>query len=141
VTDGALGISADRTVRVPAEISVGRGWVDHIATGIPPSRVRMIKAYFEPGSRTSWHRHWNGQILHVTDGHLVVQERGSPAIAIGPGGSVSCTPDVWHWHGSDADHMLVVVAVVELDDNGHEAEWGEPVTDEEYAQALRSTFS
>jgi quercetin dioxygenase-like cupin family protein len=97
----------------------------------------MIKAFFEPGSRTSWHRHANGQILYVTDGYLVVQERGESAIIVGPGESTSCTPGAWHWHGSDSEHFLSVIAIVELDDEGREAEWGESLTDAQYESALQ----
>lgn len=136
MTEGPLRITPGRTVQVPEALCTGRGWVDHLASGIPPSRTRVVKAFFEPGSRTAWHVHQHGQILHVLDGNLVVQERGEPAEVVPVGGSVACTPGVWHWHGSDRDRTLVVIGVVDLDDTGNEAQWGEKVTDAEYAAAL-----
>ncbi len=142
MADNPLQLTSDRTVPAPAALSTGRIWADHVVDGIGPSRVRVVKAYSEPGARTAWHLHERGQILLVTDGLLVVQERGSAARLVGPGQSHACTPGVWHWHGAGPDHLMVCLAIVERDDDGHEAQWGDLVTDEEYAQALaRGTSS
>ena len=41
----------------PAEMFTGTVWVDVIAKGDLPSRLRVNLVRFTPGARTAWHRH------------------------------------------------------------------------------------
>jgi quercetin dioxygenase-like cupin family protein len=43
-----------------------------------------------------------------------------------------------HWHGADAGHTLVHLAMQEADDNGVNAVWGEQVSQEDYGAVSSS---
>ena len=48
----------------------------------------------------------------------------------GPGQTVR--PAEVHWHGAAPNRFMTHLALVEVDDQGNVATWGEHVTDEEY---------
>ena len=52
----------------PAEWFTGDVWIDAVAQGEEPSRVRVSVVHFTPGARTAWHSHALGQTLYVTEG-------------------------------------------------------------------------
>src|SRR5690349_25162581 len=52
----------------PTQMFTGDVWFDVIAAGELPSRLRVNVVRFSPGAHTAWHRHANGQTLHVTEG-------------------------------------------------------------------------
>jgi quercetin dioxygenase-like cupin family protein len=119
----------------PAETFTGDVWYDVIARGEAPSRLRVNLVRFAPGAHTAWHRHANGQTLHVTEGRGLVQSRGGEVTEIRPGDTIYTPPGQWHWHGAAPDHFMSHLAMWEgLADGqpGPETEWGEPVTGEEY---------
>ena len=119
----------------PAEMFTGQVWFDVIAQGEPPSRLRVNIVRFSPGARTAWHRHANGQTLHVTEGRGLVQARGGDIIRIRPGDTIYTPPAEWHWHGADPEHFMSHLAMWESlaeGQDGPETEWGEHITDREY---------
>jgi Cupin domain len=73
------------TVKGPAESFTGDVSYDVIAEGVPPSRLRVSIVPFSPGAQTAWHRHANGQTLHVTEGRGLVQARGADVVEVRPG--------------------------------------------------------
>ena len=115
---------------------VGDVWFDVIAgLGEAPSRLRVNLVRFAPGAHTAWHRHANGQTLHVTDGIGLVQARGGEVVTMRPGDTVYTPPGEWHWHGAAPSHFMARLAMWESlaeGQDGPETEWGEPVTDAEY---------
>jgi len=64
------------TARGPAEWFTGDVYIDGIARGEEPSRVRVSTVRFTPSARTAWHSHAVGQTLYVTEGKGFVQSRG-----------------------------------------------------------------
>ena len=88
--------------------------------------------HFSPGARTHWHRHPGGQFLFGLAGRGRVRSRGEKGHVLEPGDVVHVDADEWHFHGGGPDSPLVHVAV----NVGGEPEWGEPVTDEEYAEGF-----
>ena len=118
----------------PAEWFTGDVWVDPIASGQEPSRIRVSAVRFTPGAHTAWHSHALGQHLYVTDGAGLVQSRGGDIVEIRPGDVVYTPPDEWHWHGAAPDHFMIHLSMTEgmADNNRPEAEWGDHVTDDEY---------
>ena len=64
------------TVKAPAERFTGDVWLDVIARGEEPSRIRASVVRFAPGARNAWHAHAVGQTLHVTEGVGRIQARG-----------------------------------------------------------------
>jgi quercetin dioxygenase-like cupin family protein len=141
MAEDGFKLAGDDTLVVPPSRLSGRGWADHLATGMAPSRMKLAKVYLTPGSHTSWHRHPRGQLLHVLTGNLIVQERDQPPRLYLTGETAVCTPDVEHWHGADPRHFTIQLAVVEADERNEDAVWGEMVTREEYAAALEAAFS
>jgi quercetin dioxygenase-like cupin family protein len=116
----------------PSERFTGDAWIDTIAFGTPPSRLRAYSVHFTPSARTAWHRHPNGQVLHVTEGVGRVQAKGSSVREIRAGDSVVIEAGEWHWHGASPNNFMTHLGLVEVDDDGSETEWGRHVTDEEY---------
>jgi len=125
--------SKDRTSRKgEASYFTGNVWVDEIAVGAEPSRVRLYRVSFEPGARTAWHTHPLGQVLHVLTGSGLVQKEGEPIREIYPGDTVMIEPGARHWHGAAAGSTMVHLAMQEVDDKGVGVTWLEKVTDAEY---------
>jgi quercetin dioxygenase-like cupin family protein len=111
----------------------GTVWIDQIVTGGAPSRLRVNRVSFEPGARTAWHTHPVGQALHVLTGVGRVQLKGQPAQEIAPGDTVWIEAEELHWHGADAGHTMVHLAIQEADEHGVDVVWREHVTDAEYS--------
>jgi quercetin dioxygenase-like cupin family protein len=121
------------TTRGPAELFTGEVWIDAIARGEEPSRVRVSAVHFTPSARTAWHSHAVGQTLYVIEGRGLVQSRGGSVTEIRPGDVIHTPPDEWHWHGAAPDHFMAHLTITEAPaDQRPEANWGEHVTDEEY---------
>ena len=111
----------------------GDVYIDRIATD--PGRVRVNVVRFAPGARNAWHRHANGQTLHVVDGIGLVQSRGGGVHVIRTGDTVWTPPGEWHWHGAAPDHFMTHLAIWEglaEGQAGLETEWGDHITDAEY---------
>ncbi len=115
-----------------ADRFVGDVWVDVIASGEPPSRIRVSVVRFAPRARNAWHAHAVGQTLHVTEGVGRVQSRGGERMEIRAGDTVHTPPGEWHWHGAAPDHFMTHLAMWEAPADGPEVEFGEHITDEEY---------
>jgi quercetin dioxygenase-like cupin family protein len=121
------------TARGPAEWFTGDVWIDAIARGEEPSRVRVSAVHFTPSARTAWHCHALGQTLYVTEGRGLVQSRGGGIEDIRAGDVVHTPPGEWHWHGAAPDHFMAHLSITEATgDQRPEADWGEHVTDDEY---------
>ena len=122
------------TSKAPAETFTGDAWLDVIVRGEPPSRARVSVVRFAPGARNAWHAHAVGQTVHVLDGLARMQARGGRVIEVSPGDTVYTPPGEWHWHGASADRFMTHLAIWEAPDDGSpESQWGDLVTDAEYA--------
>ena len=123
------------SAKAPADRFTGDVWVDMIAQGEPPSRLRVGIVRFTPGAHTAWHRHAKGQTLHILDGHGLVQSRGGQVIPVGPGDTVTTAPGEWHWHGAAPSHFMTHLAMSEDPADGPPGpatEWGDHLTNDEY---------
>ena len=123
------------TGRGPAEWFTGDVYLDTVAAPSDGSRLSASSVHFTPGARTAWHTHPNGQTIWVTEGVGVCQRRGDPIEVIRPGDRVFFEPGEDHWHGAAPNRLMTHVAMLEVDEVGDSARWGEHVSDEEYAQA------
>lgn len=117
----------------PAEWFTGSVYIDVITSPTPPSRLSANVVHFAPGARTAWHTHPLGQTIFVTEGVGLCQKQGGSIDVIRPGDRVFFEPGEVHWHGASAARFMTHIALVEVDDAGTSADWGELVTDEEYA--------
>ena len=119
----------------PSDWFTGAVYVDTVAAPSAPSRVQAASVHFTPGARTAWHTHPNGQTIFVTEGIGRCQRRGGPVETIRPGDRVFFEPGEDHWHGAAPDRFMTHIAMLDVNDNGDSATWGEHVTDDEYASA------
>jgi quercetin dioxygenase-like cupin family protein len=123
------------TNRGPSEWFTGDVYLDSVAAPSGASRLSETSVHFTPGARTAWHTHPNGQTIHVMEGICLCQSRGGPIDVIGPGDRVFFEPGEEHWHGAPPNRFMTHLAMLDVDDDGNVADWGEHVTDEEYGAA------
>jgi quercetin dioxygenase-like cupin family protein len=123
------------TVRGPQDWFTGSVYIDQVAAPSNESRVSANNVHFTPGARTRWHTHPLGQTIWVTEGVGLAQRRGGSVEVIRPGDRVFFEPGEVHWHGAARNRFMVHLAILQVDDEGNAATWGEPVTDEEYGAA------
>jgi len=113
----------------------GAVFVDSVAAPSGGSRLSASSVHFTPGARTAWHTHPNGQTIYVTEGVGLAQRRGGQVEVIRSGDRVFFEPDEEHWHGAAPTRFMTHLAMLEVDDKGNNATWGDHVTDAEYAAA------
>lgn len=89
---------------------------------------------FESGARTNWHTHPRGQVLIVTDGIGIYQERGQVAQLIKKGDVINIPEDVEHWHGASAVSSMIHIAITNYKEEEN-ATWLQAVSEEEYTIA------
>jgi quercetin dioxygenase-like cupin family protein len=128
-----------QTNRGPGDWFTGAVYVDTVATPSAGSRLSASSVHFTPGARTAWHIHPNGQTIYVTEGVGLCQRRGGPIEVIHPGDRVFFEPGEDHWHGATSTRFMTHLAMLEVDDRGDSATWGEHVTDDEYGEQPANT--
>jgi quercetin dioxygenase-like cupin family protein len=126
--------SSAETVRGPDDWFTGAVYLDAVATPSGQSRLWASNVHFSPGARTAWHKHPHGQTIYVLDGVGLCQRRGGPVEVIRPGDRVFFEPGEDHWHGAASDRFMTHLAMLEVDDEGNSATWGNHVTDDEYGE-------
>ncbi|MCS3552901.1 MULTISPECIES: cupin domain-containing protein [unclassified Sphingobacterium] len=89
---------------------------------------------FESGARTNWHTHPRGQVLIITDGTGIYQEKGQVAQLIKKGDIINILEAVEHWHGASAVSGMVHIAITNYKDEEN-VTWLQAVSEEEYAIA------
>ena len=123
------------TTAGPSEWFSGAVYVDTVATPTGASRLSASSVHFTPGARTAWHTHPNGQTIFVTEGVGLAQRSGGPIEVIRPGDRVFFEPGENHWHCAAPTRFMTHIAMLDVDDNGNNATWGDHVSDVEYATA------
>jgi quercetin dioxygenase-like cupin family protein len=91
----------------------GRAMLDVVLTDADgdAATVRVNNVVFEPGGRTYWHSHGNGQVLLVSGGSGMVETRDGDRHALHPGDLVWAPPGEEHWHGAAPDSFITHTAV------------------------------
>jgi quercetin dioxygenase-like cupin family protein len=120
------------TMAGPSDWFTGNVYIDAVAAPSGSSRVSASSVHFTPGARTAWHTHPNGQTIYVVEGIGRTQRRGGPVEIIRPGDRVFFEPGEEHWHGAAPDRFMAHLAMLDVDDDGKSADWGDHVTDDEY---------
>ena len=121
------GDGLDTTVG-PGDWFTGAVYIDAVAAPTPGTRLTASRVHFTPGARTAWHTHPNGQTIYVLEGVGLAQRRGGPIEVIRPGDRVFFEPGEEHWHGATATRFMAHLAMLEADDEGTSATWGDHVT-------------
>jgi quercetin dioxygenase-like cupin family protein len=115
-------------IPAPGEHFTGRVWFGPLSN--TEEGINALAVQFEPGARTDWHSHPEGQVLYVVHGAGMVQNDVGTTVEVSPGDVVYAPPGEVHWHGaapaSPMMHLSLTIG---------SASW-EPrkVTDEEYGR-------
>lgn len=117
--------------KISNENFTGTAWLNYLVETDTVHNVNIGSVTFEPGARTNWHYHQGGQILLVTEGIGLYQEKGKPVEVIERGEVVKCPPNIEHWHGATPTESMTHVAIGTNANIGG-AVWLHAVTDEEY---------
>lgn len=117
--------------KVVSENFTGTVWLNYLVETDTIHNVNIGSVTFEPGARTNWHYHKGGQILLVTDGKGLYQEKGKAIEIIEKGNVIKCLPNVVHWHGATTKDTMTHIAMGTNTNRGG-AVWLKTVTDEEY---------
>jgi quercetin dioxygenase-like cupin family protein len=123
------------TVRGPEAWFTGDVYIDPVAAAAAPARAQANLVHFMPGARTAWHTHPLGQTIYVVEGIGLCRRRGGEIEVIRAGDRVFFEPGEDHWHGAMPNRLMVHLALNEVDGAHVAADWGEHVTDQEYASA------
>lgn len=111
---------------------IGTVWLNYLTETDTVHNVNIGSVTFESGARTNWHYHKGGQILLVTEGKGLYQEKGKPIEVINKGEVIKCPPNIEHWHGASPMEAMTHIAIGTNTNIGG-AVWLKPVTDEEYS--------
>lgn len=125
-----------RGEKVVSENFTGTVWLNYLSETDTIHNVNIGSVTFEPSARTNWHYHKGGQILLVTEGKGLYQEKGKPVEKINKGDVVKCQPNIEHWHGATSTDAMTHIAVGTNTNIGG-AIWLGPVTDENYNQQIQ----
>ena len=92
--------------------------------------ARVNSVMFEPGGRTYWHSHDDGQVLLVAAGRGMVATRDGEQHVLAAGDTVYAPPGEEHWHGAAPDSLLLHTAV-----SLGTTRWFDEVTPDQYKAA------
>jgi quercetin dioxygenase-like cupin family protein len=107
----------------------GRAWMG-VLSRAEDRALNAISVLFEPGARTNWHSHPEGQVLYVTSGTGRAGTEGGRTVRISPGDVVYAGPGELHWHGAAPDSPMSHLSLT----TGGATVWeSRAVTDKEYA--------
>jgi len=91
----------------PSEHFTGRAWFGPMSPPMTPDALNVLGVMFEPGARTAWHRHVDGQVLYVVNGAGLVGNDAGELVSIVTGDTVVIPPGETHWHGAaPGSHMM-----------------------------------
>jgi quercetin dioxygenase-like cupin family protein len=119
------------TRRGPGDWFTGDVWME--ATSLAKPGAGLFRVLFEPGARTNWHTHPEGQFLFVVTGAGRAGTEGEPVVELETGDVVFFVPDERHWHGAGPDTFMVHIAITPAISTDGGTDWLEPVTDEQYS--------
>ena len=89
----------------------GVAWLQSLVVADSANHIAVGSVTFEPGARTNWHLHPDGQIILALGGTGYYQEKGSAKRILRKGDVVTCPPDIPHWHGASSDDTFVQIAI------------------------------
>jgi quercetin dioxygenase-like cupin family protein len=119
-----------QTRRGPQEWFTGDVWLE--SASVPSPGAGLFRVLFEPGARTNWHTHPEGQFLYVVTGGGRAGKEGGLVEEITAGDLVYFAPREKHWHGAGPDTYMVHMAITPAISTEGGTDWMEPVIDEEY---------
>jgi quercetin dioxygenase-like cupin family protein len=113
----------------PAEHFTGTVWTGPLSRR--PGTLNALGVHFEPGARSDWHSHPDGQVLYVVSGSGRVGTADGATVEISPGDVVFAPPGERHWHGAGPHSPMTHLSLT----TGGETQWSsDKVSDEEYSR-------
>lgn len=97
--------------KVDSKNFVGNAYLQLLTERDKNSDYVIGSVTFEPGARNNWHSHPKGQILLVTEGEGLYQERGKPARRIKKGDVVNILENTEHWDGATAESKMLHIVI------------------------------
>ena len=94
------------------------------------------KVHFSPKARSAWHTHPAGQTLIVTQGVIYTGTKDGIIHKAEVGESISCPPNVEHWHGAGLESSGTHIALTQYSKDSNVI-WGDKLSDTEYLQAIK----
>jgi quercetin dioxygenase-like cupin family protein len=96
-----------------------------------PEALNALAVQFEPGARTDWHTHAEGQVLYCVSGAGRVQTDAGETVEFGPGDVIYAPPGERHWHGAAPASPMVHLSLT----TGPPTEWfPDKVDDTDYGR-------
>jgi quercetin dioxygenase-like cupin family protein len=89
----------------------GHALLDPLLDDGDKGEIRVNSVLFQPGGRTFWHSHAGGQILIVTSGSGVVENKDGDRHRLGAGDVVWAPPGEVHWHGAAPESFINHTAI------------------------------
>lgn len=112
----------------PGEHFTGKVWFGPLSHATEEG-LNALAVQFEPGARTDWHTHPDGQLLYVVNGAGLVQSDDGTTVEISAGDVVHAPPGERHWHGARENSPMMHLSLT----TGAATKWGtEKVSDDEY---------
>lgn len=96
--------------RGSADTFTGQVWSSPLSRA-PDRTVTAIGVLFEPGARTFWHHHPDGQVLYVTSGSGRVGNVHGEIVEIAAGDVVYTPAGESHWHGASPNSYLMHLSI------------------------------
>ncbi len=96
---------------------------------VPDPGLNALGVLFEPGARTDWHSHPEGQVLYIASGAGKVQTDDGDTVHFSTGDVVYSPAGETHWHGAAERSYLMHLSLT----TGAPTEWlPDKVSDEDY---------
>lgn len=95
----------------------------------PDRSLNALGVLFEPGARSDWHSHPDGQVLYVISGAGKVQTDDGHTVRVSAGDVVYAPPGQKHWHGATETSYMMHLSLT----TGGATEWlPDKVGEEDY---------
>tara|TARA_B100000378_G_scaffold241486_1_gene210307 strand:+ start:51971 stop:52441 length:471 start_codon:yes stop_codon:yes gene_type:complete len=117
-------------VKIENNNFTGNAYLEMLINADSINRNSVGSVTFEPGARTNWHSHPNGQIIVAIDGEGYYQEKGSPKRILKKGDAVKCPANIPHWHGASENSEFIQIAITSRVSGP--TEWLDAVNEKEY---------
>lgn len=97
----------------------------------PDRSLNALGVLFEPGARTDWHSHPDGQVLYIVSGAGKVQTDAGETVQVSAGDVVYSPAGEKHWHGASENSFMMHLSLT----TGGATEWlPEKVSDDDYGR-------
>ncbi|WP_240723623.1 cupin domain-containing protein [Flavobacterium sp. J27] len=120
--------------KLPNNWFSGNAFIHPLLTKDKNNEFSIGSVTFEVDARTHWHTHPKGQVLLVTEGIGLYQEKGKSAQIIKKGDVIVIPENIEHWHGATANSSMKHIAITNFKEE-EQVTWLSPVLDSEFNTA------